>query len=450
MDLDPVKTEENKSEEKTDNKEEGTKEENKDGEKKGSLTLTDLILMGLGNIVGAGVFVIIGKSIKYGGKQSTYALLVVTVISIIMGFCYMEIYSRFKSNITEYLAVKDTLGENLGQISLYSIYLFALFSGVTIVISISKYLSNSGFLPKILTGSKVFETIFSIILLVVMSGINYMGIETSKFVASTISIIMLIVLGGLIALSSTSLSYDKIFVAPPSVPWDSFVLSSILSLFLFNGYDFIIKISGEVKNKSDTNTGLIATLGITSVIYLLIIAAGLCVLKYKTAATTYNIISKLYEVLTNKTVASIVFLLGALIMFNTGFLSVMSATKFMQGCGKEKNIAFPDFWAKENANKSPINAIIVSFIICLFFAVLNNEVLMAVFSNFSAIFILILISVALLICRWREKDDLKSQQTHNFIYGNIGNMPIIVILNLLVLFYIMYLMFKNRFWIGKI
>ena len=31
----------------------------------GSLTLIDLILMGLANIVGAGIFVILGKSIKY-------------------------------------------------------------------------------------------------------------------------------------------------------------------------------------------------------------------------------------------------------------------------------------------------------------------------------------------------------------------------------------------------
>ena len=36
---------------------------------KGKLTLTDLILMGLANIVGAGIFVIICKSIKYGGSK---------------------------------------------------------------------------------------------------------------------------------------------------------------------------------------------------------------------------------------------------------------------------------------------------------------------------------------------------------------------------------------------
>jgi len=74
-------------------------------DKRGPLNLTDLILFGLGNIVGAGIFIIIGKSIKYGGNKTLYALLSVAMISMIMGFCYIEIYSRYSSSITEYLAV---------------------------------------------------------------------------------------------------------------------------------------------------------------------------------------------------------------------------------------------------------------------------------------------------------------------------------------------------------
>ena len=160
---------------------------------KGKLTLTDLILMGLANIVGAGIFVIIGKSIKYGGSKSLHALFVVAAISLIMGFCYLEIYSRFESSITEYLAVKNTMGEATGQIMLYLTYFFAIFSAVTIVIAISKYLSSLGFLSKF-KDSTFFQKSVSIFLLCAMSYINYLGIETSTFVANSISILMLIIL----------------------------------------------------------------------------------------------------------------------------------------------------------------------------------------------------------------------------------------------------------------
>ena len=415
---------------------------------KGKLSLTDLILMGLGNIVGAGIFVIIGKSIKFGGNKSLYALFVVAAISLIMGFCYLEIYSRFKSSITEYLAVQKTMGENSGQLMLYLTYFFAVFSSVTIVISISKYLSSLGFLSKF-KDSSFFQKSVSIFLICLMSFINYMGIETSTFVANSISVLMLIILGTVIALSLKFITVDKASKGP-SVPWNYFVLSSVLSLFLFNGYDFLIKISDESADPNNNKTALISSISITTIIYIAIIISAVCVLGYKTASNTSNMITKMYEVLTNKTVAYIVYIIGAFIMFNTAFLSALSATKFMQGLGKENKISFSNFWAQSNKNNSPSNAIGITLVIAILLAIINNEVLMTIFTNTSCVMILFLICVAVLMLRWSERNDTKAQDTHNYIKGNINNIPIIVIINLCVLAYVFYLMIKNKFWIGKV
>ena len=436
--------EENKEENKNDNKE----EKGKDDKKKGTLTLFDLILMGLANIVGAGIFVILGKSIKYGGNKSLFALLVVAIISLIMGFCYIEIYSRFKSSITEYLAIQSTMGEFTGQIILYLIYFFAIFSGVTIVISISKYITSLDYFSS-LKNSGLFQTCFSIFLLCVMSFINYMGIETSKVVANTISVLMLIILTTIIALSAKFIDISKLSKAP-DVPWESFVLSSVLSLFLFNGYDFLVKISDESADPENNKTALVASISITTLIYILIIISSLCVLNYKTSSTTYNIITKLYETLTNKNISFIVYIIGAFIMFNTAFLSVLSATKFMQALCRDNKISFSDFWKQTNVHNSPSNAIYASLFICILLAILNNEVLMAIFSNTSCVLILLLLSLSLLMLRWKERNDSTAQSTHNYIYGNINNIPIVVILNMCVLLYILYIMIKNKFWIGKV
>ena len=85
------------------------------------------------------------------------------------------------------------------------------------------------------------------------------------------------------------------------------------------------------------------------------------------------------RVLTNKYISVIVYFIGAFIMFNTAFLSVLSATKFMQGLGKEKRIMFSEFWAQSNQYNSPSNAIFASLIITILLAIINNEVLMAIF-----------------------------------------------------------------------
>ena len=93
---------------------------------KRELTLTDLVLMGLGNVVGAGVFVILGKSILYGGKYTIPAFVTVAAVSIVMGFVYLEVYSRHQSDITEFLVIRETMGDNIGKFALYIIYLLAV------------------------------------------------------------------------------------------------------------------------------------------------------------------------------------------------------------------------------------------------------------------------------------------------------------------------------------
>jgi len=85
---------------------------------KRELTLTDLVLMGLGNVVGAGVFVILGKSILYGGKYTIPAFVTVAAVSIVMGFVYLETYSRYQSDITEFLVIRETMGDNIGKFAL--------------------------------------------------------------------------------------------------------------------------------------------------------------------------------------------------------------------------------------------------------------------------------------------------------------------------------------------
>jgi APA family basic amino acid/polyamine antiporter len=168
-------------------------QEKKDNNEKknGILTLQDLIIMGLANIIGAGIFVIIGKSIKYGGNKTLLALLIVAFISLVIGCCYIEIYTRYKSSITEYIAVRDTLGVFLGELMLYSMYFYVVLSCITIIISISKYLSKMSIFSHF-KNSSLFQKVISIILLLIISFIDYLGIETSRRVANTIGVLMII------------------------------------------------------------------------------------------------------------------------------------------------------------------------------------------------------------------------------------------------------------------
>jgi amino acid transporter len=439
------KSEENKKKGEKGEGEKGDNNQEKGGLKK-SLTLLDLIFFGLGNVTGAGIFVILTKTMLYGGKYILPIFVVVTLISVIMGLAYLEIYNRYKSPITEYLAVRDTFGESYGQVIIYTSFIFVVFSAITIIIALSKYI---GTLPYFSFLNNYFNQVtLSIFLIILMSYINYCGIETSKLVGNTIAVGLLIFLFGII-FSSMKFFDIKKFSEAPKVSWDSVVLSTIIAFFLFNGYDSIVKISEEVIDEKNVAIGLHSTIWLTSIIYILIIVSCLCVMGFKKTVNTFSPLTKMYELLYNPTIGFFSYIFGFIIMFNTAFLSGLTATRFMYGCGKEKSVAFSDFWSKLNDNKAPSNAIIVTMIICIIFALFNNEVILSVFTNFSLFIILLSICIAILIIRWRERNDIEKQTANNYIMGNINNIPVILVIQIIVLFYLFYKILVNRFYLDK-
>ena len=416
---------------------------------KKDLDLKDLVLLGVGNIVGAGIFIILSKIIKYGGNKTIYGIIIVSIISIIMAFCYLEINQRYKSNIGEYLAIKENMGSYIGNISLYIIYLFAIFTVVTIIVALSKYILKFDGVYKIISDTKQNQTIMSIAFLLVMSIINYLGLDVSKMITNSIGIILLILLVVIILLCIPQFNIKNI-CSGNTISYNSFVLSTILSLFLFNGYDIFVKMHDEVKNESDIKNGIIYSISITTIIYIVIILLAISVLGYTKISKSYHIITHLYETMTNPFITFISYIIGFIIMFNTAFITFLGSTRFLYGCGKDDNIHFSKKLSELNNNQSPYYSILLSLIVCIIFALFNNEVLIAIFTNFSCILLLLLIGLSIIIVRWKNRNNIEDQEKNNYIYGNINNIPIVVVLAIISLFYIFYKILINNFYIKEL
>jgi APA family basic amino acid/polyamine antiporter len=408
------------------------------------LTYKDLVFFGLGNIVGSGIFVILGKTILYGGRYTIPAFLVISVLSIIMGYMYIEIYSRYESETMEYESIRENIGQMTGDISMYLIYMFAVFSSITIITSISKYLCSYGILGDYFETHKMFQIMFSITLLCVIAFVNYLGIDKSKLLANSIGILMLLLLGGVIVSSLPSFDFSKI-INGPKAPMNSYVLATIVAIFLYTGYDMIVKMRRETINPEDTKGAMTTTILLTTAIYLLVAISCICVLGYTSTTHTYHPLTKIYEVIYGKRVAIVTFIIGAFIMFNTAFLSQISATRFLYGCAVRKDCRFHDVWSKLSGNKTPINAILITLAISIIGVLFHNEVLMAIFSNFTTLAVMLAMTISLLLIRWKERHN--PDEKNNYFPLNIQNIPIPLVLGLGILLFFTGAIIKNKFFI---
>ncbi len=86
------------------------------GELARHLNFWDIYLMSLGQIIGAGIFILIGKAAKHANNQTWLAFEIAGILSILSGFSYVELSQVFKSNAAENEYIASVFGKPIGLI----------------------------------------------------------------------------------------------------------------------------------------------------------------------------------------------------------------------------------------------------------------------------------------------------------------------------------------------
>ena len=83
---------------------------------KRELGLFETTLMGVGIILGAGIYVLIGAAAGIAGNSVWMSFTIASIVAIFTGLSYAEFSSRFSDDSGEYDYVKRTVSEKWGFI----------------------------------------------------------------------------------------------------------------------------------------------------------------------------------------------------------------------------------------------------------------------------------------------------------------------------------------------
>ena len=76
------------------------------------LTYIDVVLIGIGYILGAGIYTLLGLISKYSGNMIWLSILITGIISLITAYSYMQMAKTSDQNETEYDQIKNSFGSN--------------------------------------------------------------------------------------------------------------------------------------------------------------------------------------------------------------------------------------------------------------------------------------------------------------------------------------------------
>ena len=270
---------------------------------KRTLTATNLTLLGIGAIIGAGIFVLTGTAAaQHAGPAIVISFLIAGTGCAFAGLCYAEFASMIPIAGSAYTYGYATLGELLAWIIGWDLILEYLFAASTVAVGWSGYfvqfLGDLGInLPTSLTSAPfgiegthtlvrtgAIVNLPAVLLVLLMTALLVLGIRESArlnniIVFVKVTIVLLVIGFGFFYVDTANWSpfIPAAFtdaatgaVVPGKFGWSGIFAGAGVIFFAYIGFDAVSTAAQEAKNpQRDLPIGIMASLAVCTVLYIL-------------------------------------------------------------------------------------------------------------------------------------------------------------------------------------
>jgi basic amino acid/polyamine antiporter, APA family len=362
--------------------------------------------VGLGAIIGAGIFVLSGTAIALAGADALIAFLLVGAVALIVAMELGELGTLMpytKGSVYSY--VYKAFGSELGFITGALMY-FSLATSISVVaLGFGSYLSSMMNLT-----SGAYPIAFAIALIGALALVNIRGLKdaiSADFVLVILKVVILLIFVGfafLIAFSRPSIGAGHFDFAFSANDINAIFAASVAVFFAYSGFQAIATFTGRIKGKAvGAAKSLLASVIISIVIYILVVLALLLLLPpsaYKVSADPLSFALK------QSGAPSWLFLLvgvGALIATASATIAMMlGASRSLYQMGMDRLLP-KVVRVYDKKRDTAVNSIIISAVIGVIMLFSGNIYVIASISNFGLLFSYLMASFAVIHFRRNSK-----------------------------------------------
>jgi amino acid transporter len=230
------------------------------------LTTRQAAFIGVGAMVGAGIFALLGAAGEVAGAAVWLSFLIAGVIAILQGYSFAKLGARYPSagGMLEYVA------KGFGDGHFTGITAWLTYSANAIVTAMCAVSFGSYASALFAGGNATWVKLFAALLIIVMTAVNIVG---SRLVANAQTVIVYVVLGILTVFAVVTLTHiNPSYLAPSKYPpWQDIISSVALTFFAFLGFGIITFTAKDLARPSkQLPRAMYLALGIATVIYLAI------------------------------------------------------------------------------------------------------------------------------------------------------------------------------------
>lgn len=292
------------------------------------ISLPLLLFFGLGNILGAGIYVLVGKVAGVAGMHAPFSFLVALVVVSFTALSYTELVSRYPVAAGAAVYVEKGLSAAvLPHVVGITIALSGLISAAVMTLGFVGYLSE--LLP-------LNETAALLAILGALGAVAIWGIGES---VAIVGLLTLIEIGGLVMI--LWVGYPEFATLPerigeivPSMEWDvwrTILLGGFLAFYAFIGFEDIVNIGEEVKRPERSfPPAILLALLIATLLYIGVSLVSILIIPPERLAGSEAPFAEMYTLATGKE-ASVIVLISLFAIINGALVQIIMASRIFYG-----------------------------------------------------------------------------------------------------------------------
>ena len=405
------------------------------GELSRSLGLAEVTLSGIGIILGAGIYALIGTAAAGAGNAVWLSFAISAVVALFTAFSYAELSSMFPKAGAEYEYTVAAVGEFVAFVVGWLI----IFSGIVGAAAVS--LGFAGYLGGLLSVPRLPS---AIVLIIILSAILILGIRESALVAGLFT---LIEGGGLVLVIIAGLPYlGKVDYFEMPLGAAGVFTSAALVFFAYMGFEEMVKFSEETTEPERTvPKALMLALAVCTVLYILVCVSAVSVVGWEGLAASEAPFAEVATAAWGPAGALALSVIALFATANTVLLMLLAASRISYGMARSGTLPRP-LSRVHLTRRTPWVAIVVVGIGAFLFLFSGDIGFVANVSNFTLFVTFIVVNAAVIILRFQDPG-----RTRPFrVPGRIGMLPVLPVFGIASCFFLFVQLTPEVIGIGAV
>ena len=387
-------------------------------ELKRRMGLFQLTMYGVGLILGAGIYVLIGEAAGFAGNSVWMAFVLGTIVALFAGFSYAELSSLFPKAAAEYVFIKNAFKNNFFAFVIgWLTAITSIITAATVALGFGGYFAEFLDIPIIIS---------AIGLLGILSVVNFVGIRESSWTNTIFTIIEAAGLILIIVIGFTISNPEPVDYIDSPTGFSGIAIAFVLIFFAFIGFEDMANVAEEVKKPRKTlPRAIILSVLISGILYILVSLAVVRVVPWEELANSGAPMAFAAE---RGLGAEAHILLSAIALFaitNTVLITLVAGSRIFYGMAKEK--VFPPILEKIHfKTKTPWIAVFVIMVTATAFTFFGDIVVVANITVFAIVITFGAVNLAVIVLRYTEPEIERKFK----VPINIGKFPILPLFGL--------------------